>query len=190
VQVLNGEKPANSAPIRVDTKPGTISRYSGGGYVVAQQLLQDVTGESFPKLMHDTVLAPTGMTHSTYEQPLPKGRARGGCYALPPGWTTYSRRPTCVSGDGSGRTVDHAIDLARYAIEVQKTLAGTSDRVLSGAMARQMLTPGLNRQGLGPQVGGSAKRPFFTHGGANEGYRCKPGRLQRRRWRGHHDQQR
>jgi hypothetical protein len=39
-------------------------------------------------------------------------------------------------------------------------------------MVRQMLTPGLNRQGLGPGLGGSAKHPFFTHGGANEGYRC------------------
>src|SRR6202041_3783393 len=32
VQVLNGEKPANSPAIRVDTTPGTMWRYSGGGY--------------------------------------------------------------------------------------------------------------------------------------------------------------
>jgi len=31
VQVLNGEKPANTDPIRVDIVPGTKSRYSGGG---------------------------------------------------------------------------------------------------------------------------------------------------------------
>jgi CubicO group peptidase (beta-lactamase class C family) len=62
VQVLDGEKPANSGPIRVDTEPGSIWRYSGGGYVVAQQLVQDVTGQPFAKLMHDTVLEPIGMT--------------------------------------------------------------------------------------------------------------------------------
>ena len=39
-------------------------------------------------------------------------------------------------------------------------------------MVRQMLTPGLNHQGLGPATGGSAEHPYFTHGGANEGYRC------------------
>ena len=33
VQILNGEKPANTVPIRVDTVPSTIWRYSGGGYV-------------------------------------------------------------------------------------------------------------------------------------------------------------
>ena len=37
VQILNGEKPANSAAIRVDTEPGTRWRYSGGGYVIIQQ---------------------------------------------------------------------------------------------------------------------------------------------------------
>jgi CubicO group peptidase (beta-lactamase class C family) len=39
VQILNGEKPANNDPIRVDTVPGTLWRYSGGGYVVMQLLL-------------------------------------------------------------------------------------------------------------------------------------------------------
>src|SRR5206468_690196 len=32
VQVLNGEKPTNTAPIRVDILPGSKWRYSGGGY--------------------------------------------------------------------------------------------------------------------------------------------------------------
>jgi CubicO group peptidase (beta-lactamase class C family) len=32
VQVLDGAKPANSAAVRVDVVPGTIMRYSGGGF--------------------------------------------------------------------------------------------------------------------------------------------------------------
>ena len=66
VQVLNGETPANTPAIRVDTTPGTLWRYSGGGYVITQQMLLDVTGQSFPAFMHATVLGPLGMTHSTY----------------------------------------------------------------------------------------------------------------------------
>jgi CubicO group peptidase (beta-lactamase class C family) len=172
VQVLNGEKPANSAPIRVDTEPGTIWRYSGGGYVIAQQLLEDVTGEPFQKLMHDTVLEPIGMARSTYEQPLPKSRMgevalpyRGDGQPVPGGPHVYPE----MAPAGLWTTPS---DLARYAIEVQKSLAGTSNHVLSEAMIRQMLTPGLNHQGLGPGVGGSANHPYFSHGGANEGYRC------------------
>jgi CubicO group peptidase (beta-lactamase class C family) len=172
VQVLDGEKPANSGAIRVNTDPGKAWRYSGGGYVVAQQLLQDVTGEPFAKLMNDTVLAPIGMTKSTYQQPLPKSRMaevampyRGNGQPVPGGPHVYPE----MAPAGLWTTPS---DLARYAIEVQKSLAGASNRVLSAAMVRQMLTPGLNQQGLGPGTGGSDKRPYFTHGGANEGYRC------------------
>src|SRR5690348_12170020 len=75
VQILNGEKPANTDPIRVDVVPGTLWRYSGGGYVILQTLLSDVTGKSFPQLMRELVLDPAGMARSTYEQPLPKSRA-------------------------------------------------------------------------------------------------------------------
>src|SRR6185369_8216811 len=69
-QILEGEKPANSAPIRVDMTPGAKFRYSGGGYVILQQLMMDVTGKSFPELMQETLLQKLGMTHSTFQQPL------------------------------------------------------------------------------------------------------------------------
>ena len=75
VQVLNGTKPANTEAVRVDTTPGAISRYSGGGTTVMQQLLVDVTSKPFPTLMQELVLGPASMTHSTFEQPLPEARA-------------------------------------------------------------------------------------------------------------------
>jgi CubicO group peptidase (beta-lactamase class C family) len=171
-QVLDGTPPANSPAIRVDTIPGTTWRYSGGGYVIVQQLLEDVTGTPFAKLMRETVLVPIGMTESSYDQPLPpsrmadvalpyrsSGRAvKGGPHVYPelaPAalWTTPS-------------------DLARYALEIQHALAG-SGRILSTAMASQMLAPEMNHWGLGPMIGGSPTRPYFEHSGANEGYRCE-----------------
>src|SRR6516162_7998384 len=72
VQVLNGEKPANTPPIRSEDVPGANWKYSGGGFTIMQQVLIDVTREPFPKLLYDSVLAPIGMQHSTYEQPLPR----------------------------------------------------------------------------------------------------------------------
>jgi CubicO group peptidase (beta-lactamase class C family) len=73
IQVLDGQKPANTPPIRLESEPGSKWNYSGGGYTVLQQTLLDATKEPFSKLMHDTVLVPIGMTHSTYQQPLPSG---------------------------------------------------------------------------------------------------------------------
>src|SRR6185369_11431093 len=69
-QILEGEKPANSQPVRVQLKPGTKFLYSGGGYVILAQLIMDVTGKSFPDLMQKMLLQKLGMTHSTFQQPL------------------------------------------------------------------------------------------------------------------------
>jgi CubicO group peptidase (beta-lactamase class C family) len=172
VQVLNGEKPANTPAIRSEAAPGARWQYSGGGFTVMQQVLLDVAKEPFPKLMHDTVLAPIGMAHSTYEQPLPpslKGMAatpyngvgkpiEGGAHTYPEMaaaglWTTPS-------------------DLARYIIEVQKSLDGEANHVLSADMTRQMVKPGMGNWGLGLEIGGADSNPYFSHGGANEGFRC------------------
>ena len=170
VQVLNGEKPANTPAIRSEAAPGAKWNYSGGGYTIMQQALIDVTKGPFPKLLHDTVLAPIGMTQSTYEQPLPKEFQ---AYAATP----YSGDGKPVKG-GAHTYPEMAAaglwttptDLARYAIEVQKSLEGKANHVLSVEMTRQMLTPGRGQWGLGLEIGGAEADPYFTHGGVNEGF--------------------
>ena len=170
VQVLNGEKPANTPAIRSEAVPGANWNYSGGGFTIMQQILIDATGEPLPKLLHDTVLAPIGMSHSTYEQPLPK---RFQAFAATPyhgdgkpiegGAHTYPE----LAAAGLWTT---PTDLAHYAIEVEKSLQGNANHVLSADMTRQMVTPGLGNWGLGLQIGGAASDPYFSHGGVNEGF--------------------
>jgi len=70
VQIFNGEKPANTPPIRVDIVPGTKQRYSGGGVTIEQQVMLDVTEKPFATLMKQLVLDRVSMKDSTYEQPL------------------------------------------------------------------------------------------------------------------------
>src|SRR3546814_13091059 len=72
-QILDGESPSNSPPIRVDAIPGRAYRYSGGGYLIVQQLMQDTTGRSFGDLMHEEVLDRAQMASSTFKQSLPNG---------------------------------------------------------------------------------------------------------------------
>jgi CubicO group peptidase (beta-lactamase class C family) len=171
VQVLNGEKPANTPAIRSEGAPGVNWKYSGGGYTIMQQVLIDVTKEPFPKLLHDSVLAPIGMSHSTYEQPLPKT------------FQSFAATPYRGDGkpvDGGAHTYPEMAaaglwttptDLSRYAIEVEQSLQGKANHVLSANMTRQMLTPGIGHWGLGLEIGGSDSNPYFSHGGANEGFR-------------------
>ena len=96
VQLLDGAKPANSAPVRVDIPVGSRWRYSGGGISIAQLMVEDETKKPFAQSARELVLEPFGMRHSTYVQPLPADlrekaatgyRASG--EAVPGKWHTY-----------------------------------------------------------------------------------------------------
>ena len=172
VQIFNGEKPANTDPIRVDFVPGTKVRYSGGGVTIEQQLMIDVTGTPFPQFMQTTVLDKIGMTHSTYEQPLPPARAAQtatGTYsdgkAVPGKWHIYPE----MAAAGLWTT---PTDLAKFAIEIALSKHGRSNRVLSQALAQEMLRPQIERAGLGFFLGDEKNPDQFGHGGADEGFQA------------------
>jgi CubicO group peptidase (beta-lactamase class C family) len=171
-QILDGLSPANSPAIRVDVVPGTIWRYSGGGYVVVQQLLEDVTGEPFAKLMRDTVLRRIGMIRSTYAQPLPQSRRAEVAMPYGPAGAPVKGGPHVYPEMAPAGLWTTPSDLARFAMELQRSLRGDSNRVLSKSMTQQMLTAGLNSWGLGLHIGHGRQQALFEHGGANEGYRC------------------
>jgi CubicO group peptidase (beta-lactamase class C family) len=172
VQVLDGAKPANSAAIRVDVLPGSMSRYSGGGYTVAQQLLIDVTGKPFPSLMSELVLRPLAMTDSTYEQPLPDalGKEAASAHradgkAIPGRYHTYPE----MAAAGLWTT---PTDLAKFALEVQRALAGKSS-VIPARTAREMTANVMDNYGLGLSLSGTGAAARFGHGGSNAGFRCQ-----------------
>jgi CubicO group peptidase (beta-lactamase class C family) len=172
LQILDGENPAKNSSIRVDAVPGSISRYSGGGMVVMQQLLIDVIGEPFPLLMKRLVLQPIGMRLSTYEQPLPE-----------------SRRKEAASGhDGVGVVVrgkwpiqpemaaaglwTTPTELAQWAVEIANAWGGRSSKLLSKQMATEMLTVAKAPFGLGLYVEGMDRAFSFRHAGSNWGFRA------------------
>ena len=170
VQVLDGTPPANTAPIRVDTTPGAIWRYSGGGFTIMQQMVIDVTGQPFAQFLQTTVLGPIGMTNSTFQQPLPNdlaARTAAGYYAdgtpVRGRWHVYPE----IAAAGLWTT---PTDLARWAIEVQETFAGRGHGVISPTMARQYLTEQKDGSGLGVGVEGSGPNLLFSHGGRDEGF--------------------
>ncbi len=48
--------------------PGSKFNYSGGGYSIIQLLIEEITGESFPKYMKKTIFEPLGMRNSGFER--------------------------------------------------------------------------------------------------------------------------
>lgn len=173
IQVLSGEEPANSGRIYPKNIPGTEYSYSGGGYTVMQKILTDITGSEFPDLMDENVLSKIDMESSTYRQPLPEayqtnaaaGHLRNG-EMIEGRWFTYPE----MAAAGLWTT---PTDLLKYAIEVQQSFAGESNKVLSRDMVIEMLTPQMNNQGLGPGIRGSGETAAFGHGGSNAGFRCQ-----------------
>lgn len=154
VQILSGEKPANTSAVRADLEPGSRWRYSGGGYSVMQQLVIDVTGHPYPEFMHDTVLKPAGMLGSTFAQPLPPDlaakTATGHSHGKPVKgrWHVYPE----MAAAGLWTT---ASDLARFAIAMQQSIAGKPGALLSAETAELMVTPGQGSYGLGFAIASS-----------------------------------
>ena len=173
VQILNGEAPSNVKAVLLGRKPLTAHKYSGGGITLVQLLMTDVFKRPFPDLMHDWVLQPIGMVHSAYEQPLSRERDtraarahdRNG-HARDAKWHVYPE----LAAAGLWTT---SSDLARFGIELQKSLQGKSNRVLSRAIASEMATPvGVGPFAIGLQIVKNGEGWYLQHSGSNWGFQC------------------
>ncbi len=177
-QILDSTGPANTAPVRNDTVPGSRWRYSGGGITIAQLMSTDVTGEPFPSLMKRLVLDPAGMRQSTFENPLPDWRDREAA-------SGHERFDTPVPGRyhiypemAAAGLWTTAPDLARWAIALARAYNGEPNSIFSTAMARQMISHqvpvappgGTDYWGLGVTVAGQGDSIAFSHGGRDEGF--------------------
>lgn len=171
VQIFNGEKPANTEPIRVDMVPGTQERYSGGGVTIEQQLMIDVTGKPFPEFMREMVFEKIGMRDSSYSQPLPHDwAARTAAGTSIQGTPVHGRWHVYPEMAAAGLWTTPS-DLAKFAIEIALSKQGKANHVLSEKMTNEMLTPVLGEAGLGffidKKIAGQ-----FDHGGADEGFQA------------------
>jgi CubicO group peptidase (beta-lactamase class C family) len=163
----------------VDLVPGTQFRYSGGGTVVLQQLLEDVTGTPFRQLMRELVLEPLGMSSSDYAQPLPEelhGRAATAHdeFGRPVAGRWHSYPELAAAGLWTTST-----DLIAFAQGVRSSYLGAQGALLSPERARELLTPqiaiadpfdAMDALGLGAFLGDGGRR--FGHGGSNKGFKC------------------
>jgi CubicO group peptidase (beta-lactamase class C family) len=153
-QILYGVPPANSAPITVIAEPGSVYRYSGGSYEVAEALMVDTIGTSFPDLMKEVVLEPAGMARSSFATTLPadldrevmRGHLADGS-EIPGGYHLFPEH--AAAGLWSTPT-----DLANLLILVGRAWRGESQLFLAPQTAREMLTPQKpGPYGLGAAVG-------------------------------------
>jgi CubicO group peptidase (beta-lactamase class C family) len=171
VEILDGAPPANSPPVTLIAVPGSAYHYSGGGYEIAETLMQDATGKPFPQVMQDLVLGPMGMTASSFDQPPSAAfaaRAVSGHFGdgteLPGRWHVFPEH--AAAGLWSTPT-----DLAKLLVELSDVWQGLSSIFLRRQTLEEMLTPqNGGPYGLGAAIAGEGASLVLMKRGQNVGY--------------------
>lgn len=178
-QVLDGEAPANSEAIRVVAAPGAGFVYSGGGYTIVQQMIEDVAGESFGSYALHRLLKPLQMNSSAYDQPLPPERRSRAASAYRAGGKPVEGRFHTYPEQAAAGLWSTPGDLARFVISLEDTFAGRSTRVIDRATALSMISSerrvklGSSNDtywGLGFELGAFGNPDTFSHDGVDEGF--------------------
>lgn len=166
IQMLDGLKPANSNAVRSIFEPGLKFQYSGGGILITQLILENVTGEKYNDYMKKNVLSLLGMNNSFFNEPNKKdekivatayntnGREVKGKYHIYP--------EMAPAGLWTNPT-----DLAKYIIDTQLSLLGKSNKVLSTEMSKKRV-----ENNLGVFLNNFSGNRYFGHSGGNEGFGC------------------
>lgn len=147
--MLDGKPPANSSAMLFEAEPGSIWKYSGGGYLVIQKLIEGATGQPYAQFVAREIFEPAKMTSSGYG-PGPAFQGHDGL-GLPIGFRLHPE----LAAAGLWTTPR---DYARFLCFIPK--------ILNAATRSEFLRPGLNDWGLGVRVNGD----WVSHTGRNWGY--------------------
>ncbi|WP_299139603.1 serine hydrolase [uncultured Tateyamaria sp.] len=163
LEILSGHPPANSDPIRTRQRLFRRFSYSGGGTMVLQSLIEDVTGIGFASYAGAEVLEPVGADHATFAITPNAGFAHGTHEDGKPLPGGFRRHPESAAA-GLWAT---ASDLARVMDAIVQSLRGTPDAIIPKALARRMVTPVSGQSALGVFVHSDST---IFHDGRNFGF--------------------
>lgn len=168
---LNGKTKRNGETVHLISEPGTKWEYSGGGYTLAQLLLEEKTKQDFSSYMKQNVFLPLGMTHTTYE------------------WTAEMMNSSATAYNEQGYPIKNRIFTEKAAAGLQTTIADLAhfaelsitrnskklNKVLKPETIKLMETPILpssseGESGLGYRFMNYEGFRTIGHTGENEGW--------------------
>jgi len=174
LQTLNGTSPAPNRPLARIDAAGSRTRYSGGGYMVIQALIEDALNAPFDEVARRYLFGPLGMVRSRFVAAPVSGTddiawahdKAGKLAAEPRGWQSFPE----LAPSGLWTS---AADLARLVQALGASHRGASGAYLPRALAAEMMTPvSPGTFGLGPRLAGVGEAGIFHHAGANDSYKA------------------
>jgi CubicO group peptidase (beta-lactamase class C family) len=169
VDVLEGKNQGDGA-VFIEREPGSSAVYSGGGFVIAQMIIEDVTGEPFAAFMDREVSKPLGLSSLGWVWTRELQRRAPTPYA-------YSDQPVGyrqLASEAVGSEVCTVPDFARF---LAAAVAGPRGELPGrGVLASQTIAtmisvqPNAQNVGLGYGIALSNGEKFLTHSGANPGW--------------------
>lgn len=169
-QMLAGDNPSVDPPVSIVYVPGEKQVYSNPGYSVIEKLLEDVTNKDFNEVISERIFEPSDMTHSSFQQPVPKQlreqMATGYSNELEP--YPYKLFPFKAAG-GIWTT---PTDLARFLITLLEDHHLGTNVILSKRMTDSIFTKTPKRLGFGKIYNDNSQDILFEHWGSNSGFTC------------------
>lgn len=166
VDVLEGRNQLDGA-IVIGWKPGSHFEYSGGGYVILQMVIEDVTGESFAAFMEREITGPLGMSSLGWEWTSELiDRA-----PTPYGWQNEPLDYRQLASQAIGSEVSTVPDFARFVAAAVKGPKGEpiGRGVLQPETVQQMLEVQPNTNGTAG-LGYGLNGRLLMHFGGNPGW--------------------
>ncbi|MCT8333703.1 beta-lactamase family protein [Leptospira sp. 85282-16] len=157
-------------------KPGTKSRYSGGGYSIVQEILTERTGKSFQNLMSEIVFQPLRMNRSTFRQNLTTSDDR--CDGYDELGNILPQKTFVTPELSSGGLWTTPEEVGLLFAEVAKAKQGKSN-FLTKESAEYLLSPKMSAANLtvhalvahGFFLNRTGKTEYFFHGGHTKGHK-------------------
>jgi len=171
LQMLHGERPSNSLKLELIHLPSTKFSYSGGGYMLAQYLLEQETNKSYSEWANELVFTPLKMKNSLLAFSIDQiDRSK-----IAQAWSEHDTPidngfifypELAAAGLWSTPT-----DLALFGIEMMRTLQGESHWMTKQSAELMMTLPKniKTEYGLGFMLKDQTDF-YFGHGGDNIGF--------------------
>lgn len=168
--ILDGRAPSNTEAVRSYTEPGKEVRYSGGGILITQQMLTDLTKQRYEQYMYEHVFRPLGMTNSSYNQPPSVAQSKNLATGYKSNGDEVPGKYFVYPEKAAAGLWTTPTDICKYLVEMQLAYNGKSSKLLNQEMVNLHVTPYKNDVAMGTFLQDRNGEKYFVHSASNEGF--------------------